>query len=393
MLKTVYISGGMRTPWGAFNGSLNSLTAPQLGSLAIRATLQKTGVDPREVDEVLFGNVIGAGLGQNPARQASIGAGIGVEVGAVTVNKVCGSATRAVVMAAQSIQCGDTGLAVAGGCESMSNPPYLLMKARSGYRMGNGELVDALIHDGLWDVYTNKHMGACGDQCAKKYGFSRQDQDDFSIESYKRAQRAWDEGFFAGEVVPVEVKSGKTVSRLEIDEDLSKYQGEEKLRALRPAFGAESTITAGNASKINDGASAMLVYGEEKRKALGLKPEVKILGYANAAMEPDWFTIAPIYAIRKLCEQLKIKPTDVDFYEINEAFAVVALAAIRELKIEHAKVNAAGGAVAIGHPIGATGGRIVSTLIRTLIRNNKRLGIACLCIGGGEALAIALERC
>lgn len=393
MLKTVYVGGGMRTPWGAFNGSLSSLTAPQLGSLAIRAALQKGGVDAREVDEVLFGNVIGAGLGQNPARQASIGAGIGVEVGAVTVNKVCGSAVRAVVMAAQSIQCGDTGLAVAGGCESMSNPPYMLMKARTGYRMGNGELVDALIHDGLWDVYTNKHMGACGDQCAKKYDFSRKDQDDFSIESYKRAQRAWDDGFFAGEVFPVEVKTGKTVTRLEIDEDLSKYQGEEKLRALRPAFGPESTITAGNASKINDGASAMLVYGEDKRKALGLKPDAKILGYANAAMEPDWFTIAPIYAIKKLCEQLKIKPTDVDFYEINEAFAVVAMAAIRELKIDHAKVNVTGGAVAIGHPIGATGGRIISTVVRSLIRNNKQLGIACLCIGGGEALAIAVERC
>lgn len=393
MLKTVYIGGGMRTPWGAFNGSLSSLTAPQLGSLAIRAALQKAGVDAREVDEVLFGNVIGAGLGQNPARQASIGAGIGVEVGAVTVNKVCGSAVRAVVMAAQSIQCGDTGLAVAGGCESMSNPPYLLMKARTGYRMGNGELVDALIHDGLWDVYTNKHMGACGDQCAKKYDFSRKDQDDFSIESYRRAQRAWDDGFFAGEVVPVEVKTGKTVTRLEIDEDLSKYQGEEKLRALKPAFGPESTITAGNASKINDGAAAMLVYGDDKRKALGLKPDAKILGYANAALEPDWFSIAPIYAIRKLCEQLKIKPSDVDFYEINEAFAVVAMAAIRELKIDHAKVNVTGGAVAIGHPIGATGGRIISTLVRSLIRGNKQLGIACLCIGGGEALAIAVERC
>lgn len=393
MLKTVYIGGGMRTPWGAFNGSLSSLTAPQLGSLAIRAALQKAGVDAREVDEVLFGNVIGAGLGQNPARQASIGAGIGVEVGAVTVNKVCGSAVRAVVMAAQSIQCGDTGLAVAGGCESMSNPPYLLMKARTGYRMGNGELVDALIHDGLWDVYTNKHMGACGDQCAKKYGFSRKDQDDFSIESYRRAQRAWDDGFFAGEVVPVEVKTGKTVTRLEIDEDLAKYQGEDKLRALKPAFGAESTITAGNASKINDGAAAMLVYGDDKRKALGLKPDAKILGYANAALEPDWFSIAPIYAIRKLCEQLKIKPSDVDFYEINEAFAVVAMAAIRELKIDHAKVNVTGGAVAIGHPIGATGGRIISTLVRSLVRGNKQLGIACLCIGGGEALAIAVERC
>lgn len=393
MLKPVYISGGMRTPWGAFNGSLSGLSAPQLGSLAIRAALQKAGVDPREVDEVLFGNVIGAGLGQNPARQASIGAGIGVEVGAVTVNKVCGSAVRAVVMAAQSIQCGDTGLAVAGGCESMSNPPYLLMKARNGYRMGHGELVDALIHDGLWDVYTNKHMGACGDQCAKKYGFSRQDQDDFSIESYKRAQRAWNEGFFHNEVIPVEVKTGKTVTRLEIDEDLSKYQGEEKLRALRPAFGADSTITAGNASKINDGASAMVVYGEEKRKALGLKPDARILGYANAALEPDWFTIAPIYAIRKLCEQLKIKPSDVDLFEINEAFAVVALAAIRELKIDHAKVNVTGGAVAIGHPIGATGGRIVNTLTRALIRQNKQLGIACLCIGGGEALALAVERC
>ncbi len=392
MLKNVYVSGGMRTPFGSFNGALGDLSAPQLGSLAIRASLQKAGVDPREIDEVLFGNVIGAGLGQNVARQASLGAGLGVEIGATTINKVCGSSLRAVILAAQAIQCGDARLIAAGGCESMTGAPYLLRKARGGYRMGHGELIDSMIYDGLWDVYTGRHMGTCGDLCAKKYNISRQEQDTYAIESYTRAIRAWEDGFFTSEVTPVEVKSKKSVTVVDRDEDVAKFQGEEKLRALPPAFGPESTITAGNASKINDGAAAMIVFDDEAKKALGLRPAARILGHANVAMESDWFTIAPIYAIRKLCEQLKIKPADVDLLEINEAFSVVALVAIRELKLDRNRVNIAGGAVAMGHPIGATGARIVNTLVRAMERQNKAMGIACLCIGGGEASAIALER-
>lgn len=393
MLKNVYVAGGIRTPFGAFNGSLATLTAPQLGSIVIRAALQKAGVDPKEVDEVLFGNVLGAGVGQNPARQASLGAGLGVEVGATTINKVCGSSLRAVILAAQAIQCGDAGLIVAGGCESMTGAPYLLRKARGGYRMGHGELVDAMIYDGLWDVYTSRHMGTCGDQCAEKYNISREDQDTFAIESYNRAIRAWEDGFYSTGVVPVEVKSKKESTIVDHDEDVAKFHGEEKLRSLPPAFGPNSTITAGNASKINDGAAAMVVFDDEAKKALKIKPAARILGHANVAMESDWFTIAPIYAIRKLCEQLKIKPTDVDLFEINEAFAVVAVVAIRELKLDRNRVNVAGGAVAIGHPIGASGARIVNTLAQALERHNKTLGIACLCIGGGEASAIAIERC
>ncbi len=393
MLKSVYVAGGVRTPFGALNGALATLTAPELGSIAIRAALHKAGVDPKEVDEVLFGNVIGAGIGQNPARQASLGAGLGVEVGATTINKVCGSSLRAVILAAQAIQCGDAGLVVAGGCESMTGAPYLLRKARSGYRMGHGELIDAMIYDGLWDVYTSRHMGTCGDLCAHKYNISREEQDTFAIESYTRAIRAWEDGFYAVDVVPVEVKSKKSSTIVDHDEDVAKFQGEEKLRSLPPAFGPESTITAGNASKINDGAAAMVVFDDDAKKALGLKPVARILGHANVAMEPDWFTIAPIYAIRKLCEQLRIRPGDVDLYEINEAFAVVPVVAIRELKLERNRVNVAGGAVAIGHPIGATGARIVNTLTRALDRHDRTLGIACLCIGGGEASAIAVERC
>jgi acetyl-CoA C-acetyltransferase len=393
MLKNVYVAGGVRTPFGAFNGALSALTAPDLGSLVIKQTLKRANVDPKEVDEVLFGNVLGAGIGQNPARQAALGAGLGPEVGATTINKVCGSSSRTVVLAAQAIQCGDAGLIVAGGCESMTNSPYLLRKARQGYRMGHGELIDSMIHDGLWDVYTGRHMGTCGDQCATKYNISRQDQDDFAIESYKRAIRAWEDGFYRDEVVPVEIKSKKGSTIVDHDEDVAKFQGEEKLRSLPPAFGPGGTITAGNASKINDGAAALVVFDDDRKKALGLKPAARILGHANVAMESDWFTIAPISAIRKLCEQLRVKPSEVDLYEINEAFAVVSVVAMRELKLSHEQLNVAGGAVAIGHPIGATGARLINTVVHALSVKNKRLGIACLCIGGGEATAIALERC
>jgi len=393
VLKNVYVAGGVRTPFGSFNGALSSLSAPQLGRVVIQHALKRTGVNAADVDEVLMGNVLQAGVGQNPARQAAIGAGIPKNVGAITINKVCGSAMRAVIIAAQTIQCGDGELIVAGGCESMSNAPYLLRKARTGYRLGHGELVDAMIYDGLWDVYTDKHMATCGDQCALKYKISREEQDSYAIESYTRAIRAWDESFYQGIVVPVEIKSKKAVTVVDKDEDVAKFQGPEKLRSLPPAFGPDSMVTAGNASGINDGAAALVVFGDEKRKALNLKPEARILGHTNVAMEPDWFTIAPIHAIRKLCDRLQLKLSDVDFFEINEAFSVVAVVAIKELHLDPAKVNVAGGAVAIGHPIGATGVRIINTVVRALERHKKRLGIACLCIGGGEATAMALERC
>lgn len=393
MITNVYLAGGMRTPFGSFNGSLSSISAGELGAHAIRASLERAGVDGKEVDEVLMGNVIGAGLGQNVARQATLKAGLDVSVGATTVNKVCGSSLRTVILAAQAIQCGDADLIVAGGCESMSNAPYLLPKARTGYRMGNGELIDAMINDGLWDVYTNQHMGNCGDLCADKYNFTREDMDTFAIESYQRAIQSWDDGFYAEGVSPVEVKSRNGSTIVERDEDVAKFQGEEKLRGLRPAFGKESSITAGNASGISDGAAAMVVFNEEKKSALGIKPQAQILGHANAAMESQWFTVAPIHAIRKLCEKLNLSPGDVDLYEINEAFAVVAMVAIKELNLDHAKVNVAGGAVAIGHPIGASGARLINTLVRSLHKRNKKIGIACLCIGGGEASAIAIERC
>ena len=400
MLKNIYVAGGVRTPFGSFNGSLSSLTAVELGGIAIRNAIERAGVDAKEVDEVLFGNVIGAGQGQNVARQAALAGGLGVEVGATTVSKVCGSGMRAVILAAQAIQCGDAHLIVAGGTESMSNAPYLLPKARTGYRMGDGKLIDAMIHDGLWDVYTDQHMGHCGDLCARKYDFTREQQDTYAIESYQRAIAAWDDGFLAGEVVPVEVKNRRETVTVDRDEDVRKFAGEQKLRALRPAFGKESMVTAGNASGINDGAAAMVVFDDDKKNALGIKPAGRILGHANAAMESEWFTIAPIHAIRRLCDKLgqqagyaSIKPTDVDLFEINEAFAVVAMVAIKELGIERSRVNVAGGAVALGHPIGATGARIITTLLRSLERQDKKLGIACVCIGGGEAGAIAVERC
>ncbi len=416
MIKDVYLAAGVRTPFGSMNGSLGSLTASQLGSIAIRETLKQVGVGAEAVDEVYFGNVIQAGIGQNVARQASLGAGIGANVGAVTINKVCGSSLRAVIIASQAIQCGDAGLIVAGGCESMTNAPYLLPKARQGYRMGNGELIDAMIHDGLWDVYNDKHMGACGDMCAAKYDFSREDQDAYAIASYQRAAQAWDSGFYAGAVVPVEVKSRKETVVVDRDEDVARFR-EEKMRALRPAFGPEGTVTAGNASGINDGAASLVVLGEEKMKSLGIKPGAtgglpasaarageskdhlyrtpsvaRVLGYANAATDPEWFTVAPVHAIRKLGEKLSLKLDDVDLFEINEAFSVVPMVAMRELGLAHAKVNVFGGAVAIGHPIGATGARLVNTLIRGLQHTGGKIGIACLCIGGGEADAIAVER-
>ncbi|CAN5911723.1 acetyl-CoA C-acetyltransferase [soil metagenome] len=385
-----WIVAGVRTPIGALNGALATVPAPLLGATCVRAVLDRTGVAGDAVDEVIMGNVVGAGLGQNPARQAALGAGLPVSVGATTVNKVCGSGLKAVMLADQAIRLGEASLVVAGGLESMSRAPYLLTRAREGYRMGHGELIDSMIQDGLWDVYGQASMGSFGDRCAEKYGFGREIQDDFAVRSHTRARRAIEQGRFAEEIVPVEVSiKGQTIV-VETDEGPSRFH-EAKLRGLRPAFGPEGTITAGNASSINDGASALLIASEERCQNLGLKPLARIVGSATFSREPEWFTIAPIGAIERLLTRIGWTVEQTDLFEINEAFAVVTLAAERDLKIPEEKVNIHGGAVALGHPIGCSGARILVTLLHALRQTGGRRGIACLCVGGGEAVALAVE--
>lgn len=391
MIKQVYLAGGSRTAIGAFAGAFSEVSAPSLGSTAIKSALSRAGVPATAVDEVLFGNVIGAGLGQNVARQASIGAGLPVSVGATTVNKVCGSGLKAVMLAAQAIQCADAGVVVAGGAENMTRAPYLLEKARSGYRMGDGTLVDAMIRDGLWDVYNNLHMGVCGDHCAARYGFTRTQVDDYAVESFQRAIKTQEACFFSEEIVPVDIVDKKGTTTVSRDEGPAKFN-EEKLRKLRPAFGAGGTVTAGNASSINDGAAALVVLSEQKVAELGVKPQARILGYATFSREPMWFTLAPVGAIERLLGQLALTVADIDLFEINEAFAVVPMAAMAELGIPHEKLNVFGGAVALGHPIGASGARVLVTLLNALRKRDARIGIASLCIGGGEAVALAVER-
>jgi acetyl-CoA C-acetyltransferase len=392
MIKDVYLTGGARTAIGGFCGAFESVPAPVLGSAAVKAALARANVPTDQVDEVIFGNVVSAGLGQNVARQAAIGAGLSPSIGATTLNKVCGSGLKSVMLAAQAIQTGDSSLIVAGGTENMSRAPYLLEKARGGYRMGNGEVVDAMIKDGLWDVYNNVHMGTCGDKCAEKFGFTRQQQDDFAVASFKRALEAAARGIFAREIEPVQVKAGREVVSVAEDESPKKFN-EEKLRKLRAAFGEKGTITAGNASSINDGAAALVVASGEKVKALGLKPAARILGYATYSREPEWFTLAPIGALDKLLKMLSLKVADVGLFEINEAFAVVPMAAMKELGIPHEKVNVHGGAVALGHPIGASGARTLVTLINAMKERGAHIGVDSLCIGGGEAVALAVELC
>ena len=388
----VYLIGGVRTAIGGFCGAFESVPAPALGGVVVKAAVARAGIPAGRIDEVIFGNVVSAGLGQNVARQAAIGGGLDPKVGATTVNKVCGSGLKAVMLAAQSIQCGDASAIVAGGTENMSRAPYLLERARSGYRMGNGELIDAMIRDGLWDVYSNVHMGSCGDRCAEKYRFTRQQQDDYAATSFKRAIEATAKGLLALEIEPVQVKAGRETIMVTEDENLKKFN-EEKLRKLRPAFGEKGTITAGNASSINDGAAALVVVSTDKVKELGLKPQAKILGYSTYAQEPEWFTTAPIGAIAKLLKILSLKVADVDLFEINEAFSVVPMAAMKDLGIPHDKVNVHGGAVALGHPIGASGARTLVTLLNAMKQRGARIGINSLCLGGGEAVAMAVELC
>ena len=390
MRTEVYLTHGARTPIGAFGGAFAEAPAQALGSVAIRGALAKAAIATDQVDEVIFGNVLSAGLGQNVARQCSIGAGLGAHVGATTVNKVCGSGLKAVMLAAQAIQCGDAALVVAGGTENMSRAPYLLDKARAGYRLGDGKLIDAMIRDGLWDIYNDLHMGVCGDRCAERYRFTREQQDDFAVASYERALAAQTTGAFDREIVPVEVARGKATIAVTADEEPPRFN-EEKLRKLRPAFSPDGTVTPGNASSINDGAAAIVVLSSDKVRSLGIAPAARILGYATAAREPEWFTLAPIGAITRLLDSLSLKVSDVDLFEINEAFSVVPMAAMAELGIPHDKLNVLGGAVALGHPIGASGTRTLVTLMNAMQRTGARIGVNVLCLGGGEAVAMAVE--
>jgi acetyl-CoA C-acetyltransferase len=389
------IVGGVRTPMGGLNGALAGIPAPRLGAACISALLERAGIEGGRVDEVIMGNVIGAGLGQNPARQAAIFGGLPPEVGATTVNKVCGSGLKAVMLGDQAIRLGDAGLVIAGGMESMSRAPYLLTRAREGYRLGHGELLDAMIHDGLWDAYGQESMGVFGDLCAVTYRISREAQDDFAVRSFLRARKAIADGLFGDEVVPVSVAVRGKSTLVTEDEGPAKFD-EAKLRALKPAFGpadSTATITAGNASSISDGAAALLIASAAQCGRLKLRPMARIVGAATHSQKPDEFTTAPVYAVEKLLGKVGWTIGQVDLFEINEAFAVVALFAERQLEIPAEKLNIVGGAVALGHPIGCSGARILVTLLNAMKRTGGRRGVASLCIGGGEAVAMAIETC
>ena len=384
------ILSARRTPVGAFQGVFAAVTGPQLGSVAIKAAIADAGVGVADIDEVIMGCVLSAGLGQAPARQAALGAGLPASTPATTVNKMCGSAMRAVMFAADQILAGSAQIVVAGGFESMTNAPYLLPKARAGYRMGHQEVLDHMFYDGLQSPWDGQLMGCFADATAAKYQFTRTAQDDYATESARRAQAAVANGSFAAEITPVTVKTRKGESLIDKDETPSTLDVS-KIGSLKPAFKKDGTVTAASSASISDGAAALVLAHESWAAAKNLKPLARIAGYASFAREPEWFTLAPVGAIQKLLTRLKWRATDVDLYEVNEAFAVVAMAAIKDLGLEHARVNVNGGACALGHPIGATGARILTTLIHALKGRGKQRGIASLCIGGGEATAMAIE--
>jgi len=389
--KSVIVAA-KRTPIGAFQGQLSSLSASDLGSMVIKQVLIDAQVEPDQVDEVILGNVLSAGQGQAPARQATIKSGCPNSIESLTINKMCGSGLKAVMLADQAIRCGDADIIVAGGMESMTNAPYLLQDARSGQRLGHGSLVDSMIHDGLWDVYNDQHMGNCAEMLSKDRNYTREEQDIYAIESYNRSISASEKEIFKTEIVPVEVKQRRgNASVVEHDEEPKRVRFE-KIPDLRPAFESNGTITAANASKLNDGAAALLVMSEQKARELGLNPLGSILGHASAAHEPEWFTTAPGKAIGKLLQKMSLVPSDIDLWEINEAFAAVAMAAIQDFNIDQHKVNIYGGAVALGHPIGASGARILTTLLNGMERTESKLGLAALCIGGGEASALIVQK-
>lgn len=386
------IVSAVRTPMGSFNGVFGSVPATKLGSIAIVEALNRIHVPKERVEDVYMGCVLSAGLGQAPARQASIGAGIPNSVGATTVNKVCGSSLKTLIMAAQAIALGDARIVVAGGMENMTRAPYLLEKGRQGYRLGHAELVDSLVKDGLWDVYNNFHMGHGGELCAAKYRLTRRELDDFALESYRRAQAAIATGIFKREIVPVDVPQRKGAPLTITEDEEPNRVNLSKLRELKPVFQEDGVLTVGNSPSCNDGAAALVVMAEEEAAQLGLAPMARIIGYAGAALAPEWFTIAPVEAIKLVLKKTGLSMSDINLFEINEAFSAASLAINRELGLDHERVNVNGGAVALGHPIGATGARILTTLLYAMEARGARRGLASLCIGGGEALAVVVER-
>jgi len=389
-MKEVYIISAVRTPIGSFGGSLAGFSATQLGSFAIKAAVERAGIKPEDVQEVYMGNVLSANLGQAPATQAAKYAGL-LDIPATTINKVCASGTKAIMLAAQSIALGNQDVIVAGGMESMSNVPFYLDKARNGYRLGHGQITDGLVKDGLWDVYNDYHMGSAAELCAVNCNISREDQDAYAIESYKRSQAAQAAGKFSDEIVPVELKDKKGEITLFSDDEEAKAVKFDKIPALKPVFKKEGTVTAANASTLNDGAAALVLMSREKAEELGLKPMARILGFADAQQAPELFTMAPSKAIPRALENAGIQADSVDYYEINEAFSVVALANNQALNLDADKVNVNGGAVSLGHPLGASGARIVVTLLSVLQQNKGKIGVAGICNGGGGASAIVVE--
>ena len=391
----VVIISACRTPVGKFQGSLSDLSAPQLGAIVVREAVLRAKLDPKQVDECIMGNVVSAGLGQNPARQAAIFGGLPPEVGAMTVNKVCGSGLKAVGLAAQAVKTRDSSIVVAGGMESMTNAPYLLPQARKGYRLGNAQIIDSMVHDGLWDIYNNYHMGITGENVAEKYGITREEQDEFALNSHRKAVAATKECRFKVQILPVELparKKGEAPIIFDKDESPREDTTIEILRSLKPAFKKDGTVTAGNAPGVNDGAAAVVVTSAKRAQELGAQPMVRIVAQATSGIDPKWVMMAPVSAVRKIWEKTGWKNEDVDLYELNEAFSVQALGVMRELGLDPNKVNVNGGAVAIGHPIGASGARVLVTLIYEMIRRDVHRGIAALCLGGGNAVAMAVER-
>jgi len=391
----VVILSGCRTAVGKFQGSLSDLSAPQLGAVVVREAVKRAGLNSDQVDECIMGNVLPAGLGQNPARQAAIFAGLSPATGAMTINKVCGSGLKAVALAVQAVQTGNSSIVVAGGMESMTNAPYLLPQARKGYRLGNGQVIDSMVHDGLWDIYNDYHMGITGENVAEKYGITREEQDEFAAHSHRKALAAMKECRFKSQIVPVEIpskKKGEAPTLFDKDESPREDSTIEALRSLRPAFKKDGTVTAGNAPGVNDGAAAVVVTSAQRAKELGSQPMVRIVAQATSGVEPKWVMMAPVDAVRKIWEKTGWKSDEVDLYELNEAFSVQALGVMRELGLDPNRVNVNGGAVAIGHPIGASGARVLVTLIYEMARRNVKRGIAALCLGGGNAVAMAVER-
>jgi acetyl-CoA C-acetyltransferase len=392
-LNEAVIISAARTPVGKFLGSLKGFTAPELGALVVRESVKRAGIKPEDVDEVIMGCVIQAGLGQNPARQAALNGGIPSTVAAVTVNKVCGSGLKAVMMAAQGVQLGDSEMVVAGGMESMSNAPYLIPKAREGYRLGNGELIDSMIHDGLWCAFENYHMGCTGEVVADEYKISRSEQDEFATNSHRKAAAAIKAGYFKDEIVPVEIKQKKGAALIfDTDETVREDTTVEVLGKLKPAFKSEGTVTAGNAPSVNDGASAVVVTSLRRARELGVEPMAKIVAQAVSGVEPRLVMMAPVEAVRKLLKKTGWSGSEVDLVELNEAFSVAALAVTRELGLDPEKVNVNGGAVALGHAIGQSGSRLLTSILYELKRRDARRGIVALCLGGGNAVAMAIER-